>query len=112
MPQVRANGPPRPENPEESRLWSISLWMSLLSVVGTKSELFSSVAESPQRTMHCARVLDAFAPSTVLKYLTTVRHFFKLCEDMKVQLFDMTALQMTDILIEIFADIGSSMVHF
>ena len=33
--------------------------------------------------MHCARVLDAFAPSTVLKYLTTVRHFFKLCEDMK-----------------------------
>lgn len=88
----------RLQHPSQSHML-ISLWMSLLSVVGTRSDLFSSVVDSPQCTMHCSRVLDAFAPSTVLKYLTAVQHFFKLCDDMKVQLFDMTALQMTDILI-------------
>ena len=60
----------------------MQLWWFLLQQVGFESHLYSQVHASSNSQLHIARVLDEFAPSTAMKYLTGIKHFFscvKIC---------------------------------
>ena len=60
----------------------MKLWWFILQQLGFESQLYTQVHASSNSQIHIARVLDEFAPSTVMKYLTGIKHFFQLCEDL------------------------------
>ena len=70
----------------------MQLWWFLLQQVGFESHLYTQVHASSNSQIHIARVLDEFAPSTVMKYLTGIKHFFQLCEDLHLDWISMTAI--------------------
>ena len=77
----------------------VNMWIQLLSLFGRHSQLYNAVSSSENIKEHCGRVLDGFAPSTVLKYMTTVSHLFQLCTDMHCNLFHLSPVELTDLLI-------------
>ena len=77
----------------------MQLWWFLLQQVGFESHLYSQVHASSNSQIHIARVLDEFAPSTAMKYLTGIKHFFQLCEDLHLDWISMTAIQLADLLL-------------
>ena len=77
----------------------MKLWWFILQQMGFESQLYSQVHASSNSQIHIARVLDEFAPSRVMKYLTGIKHFFQLCEDLKLDWISMTAIQLADLLL-------------
>ncbi len=77
----------------------MKLWWFILQQLGFESQLYSQVHASPNSQIHIARVLDEFAPSTVMKYLTGIKHFFQLCEDLQLDWLSVTAIQLADLLL-------------
>ena len=77
----------------------MQLWWFLLQQVGFESHLYTQVHASSNSQIHIARVLDEFAPSTAMKYLTGIKHFFQLCEDLHIDWIAMTAIQLADLLL-------------
>ena len=84
--------------PSENSLL-MKLWWFILQQVGFESQLYTQVHASSNSQIHIARVLDEFAPSTVMKYLTDIKHFFQLCEDLHLDWLSITAIQLADLLL-------------
>ena len=55
----------------------VQQFKSILSQLGDRSGLALALKDSKHPDIHLHRVLDEFAPSTVLKYTAGIRHFFE-----------------------------------
>ena len=53
----------------------------ILEKLGDQSGLAVALKASKHPDIHLHRVLDEFAPSTVLKYMSGILHFLKLCSE-------------------------------
>ena len=77
----------------------IQMFVSLLSLLGESSKVFTDLHESPNFAEHASRLLGKFAASTVLKYCSTALHFFKLLSSLGYLLETISVVQMADILL-------------
>ena len=73
---------------------------NILSQLGDKSGLANNLKESKHPDLHLHRVLDEFAPSTVLKYTSGIKHFLRLCAEFKLQWHDLRPMELADLLLQ------------
>ena len=78
----------------------VQQFKSILSQLGDKSGLALALTESKHPDIHLHRVLDEFAPSTVLKYTAGIRHFLKLCSEFKLQWHNLRPMELADLLLQ------------
>ena len=79
----------------------VAAWKDILEQIGDESALYSKLQGSLHRDQHLARILDGFAPSTLLQYFTAIRSFFRTCSDLHVQLPELTDVILADVLMTI-----------
>ena len=77
------------------------LVQTLLSVFGADSTLGSQLSSSSFGDTHLHRVIDSYAASTLMKYLSVVGNFIRTCEELGVSFLEISALQLADILITV-----------
>ena len=77
--------------------WIVRLWISILSWFGTDSSLYMELHDSDRFQEFAVVILDAFAPSTMAKYLTCLQSFCNTCDDLRLQIQDITAINVLDI---------------
>ena len=82
---------------ESSRL--VEVFLTEVFALQHFSELHHELQASSMPKQRVARILQAFAPSTVLKYLTTWRNFARTLMDYHLQWQDLTAVQIADVLV-------------
>ena len=75
-----------------------AMWRDLLSRFGQASQLVVSMQHSMHVDAHLDRVLDQFAPSTIWKYVATVRQFMSTCNDSGIDPVSITPVQLADLL--------------
>ena len=73
---------------------------NILNQLGDKSGLALNLKESKHPDVHLHRVLDEFAPSTVLKYASGIRHFLQLCTEFKLHWHDLRPMELADLLLQ------------
>ena len=78
----------------------VQQFKSILSQLGDRSGLALALKDSKHPDIHLHRVLDEFAPSTVLKYTAGIRHFLKLCSEFKLQWHDLRPIELADLLLQ------------
>lgn len=74
-------------------------WRDLLHQLGPLSGLFVQTQESVHGVAHSDRVLDVIAPSTALKYITSMRNFMRICLQMNISLASMSDVVLADVLL-------------
>ena len=80
---------------------TVQLFQTLLSVFGAGSSLGSQLSASSFGDMHLNRVIDSYAASTLMKYLSAVGNFIRICKELGVSFLDISALQLADILVTV-----------
>ena len=78
----------------------VQQFKSILNQLDDKSGLALALKESRHPDIHLHRVLDEFAPSTVLKYTAGIRHFLKLCSEFKLQWHNLRPMELADLLLQ------------
>ena len=78
-------------------LWIVRLWMAILSWFGMESSLYAEIHDSDRFQEFAVVILDAFAPSTMAKYLTCLQSFCNTCDDLRLNMQDLTAIHILDI---------------
>ena len=78
-------------------LWIVKLWITILSWFGMESSLYAEIHDSDRFQEFAVVILDAFAPSTMAKYLTCVQSFCNTCDDLRINIQDLTAIHVLDI---------------
>ena len=78
----------------------VQQFKSILSQLGDRSGLALALKDSKHPNIHLHRVLDEFAPSTVLKYTAGIRHFLKLCSEFKLQWHELRPIELADLLLQ------------
>ena len=78
--------------------WIVQLWVEILKWFGQSSALFVEIEHSDRFRYFAAVILDAFAPSTMAKYLTCLQSFCKTCDDLGIHIQDISAIQVLDIM--------------
>ena len=73
-------------------VWIVRLWVAILSWFGMESSLYVEIHDSDRFQEFAVVILDAFAPSTMAKYLTCLQSFCNTCDDLRLQIRDRTAL--------------------
>ena len=79
----------------------VQLFQTLLSVFGTDSTLGSQLSSSSFGDMHLHRIIDGYAASTLMKYLSAVGNFIRTCKELGVSFIGISDLQLADILITV-----------
>lgn len=79
----------------------VHLFNTLLSTFGDSSSLCISLADSDFRDIHLSRVIDGYAASTLMKYMSGVGNFIRTCKESGHSFLDISALQLADILITV-----------
>ena len=79
----------------------VQLFQTLLSVFGANRTLGSQLSTSSFGDMHLHRVIDSYAASTFMKYLSAVGNFIRTCKELGVSFLEISALQLADILIKV-----------
>ena len=79
----------------------VQLFQTLLSVFGTDSTLGSQLSSSSFGEMHLHRVIDSYAASTLMKYLSAVGNFIRTCKELGMSFMGISDLQLADILITV-----------
>ena len=79
----------------------VQLFQTLLSVFGTDSTLGSQLSSSSFGDMHLHRVIDSYAASTLMKYLSAVGNFIRTCKELGMSFLGISELQLADILITV-----------
>ena len=79
----------------------VQLFQTLLSVFGTGSTLGSQLSSSSFGDMHLHRIIDGYAASTLMKYLSAVGNFTRTCKELGVSFLGFSDLQLADILITV-----------
>ncbi len=77
--------------------WIVRLWISIFSWFGTDSSLYMEIHDSDRFQEFAVVILDAFAPSTMAKYLTCLQSFCNTCDDLHLHIQDITAINVLDI---------------
>lgn len=88
----------RLKKPSDSA-WLVQQWNVILGKLGSLSTLSSSLASSQFASTHSARVLDQFAPSTLMKYFSVFLRFHENLVSLRVQLDDITESVLADVLV-------------
>ena len=73
---------------------------SISDKLGDHSGLALALKDSKYPDAHLRRVLDEFAPSTVLKYMSGILHFLKLCSEFKLTWHDLLPMELADLLLQ------------
>ena len=79
----------------------VQLFQTLLSVFGADSTLGSQLASSSFGDMHLHRIIDGYAASTLMKYLSAVGNFIRTCKELDMSFLGISDLQLADILITV-----------
>ena len=78
----------------------VQQFKSILNQLGEHSGLALALKESKHPDVHLCRVLDEFAPSTILKYMSGIMHFLKLCSEFKLTWYDLRPMELADLLLQ------------
>ena len=78
----------------------VQQFKSILEKLGEHSGLALALKESKRPDIHLHRVLDEFAPSTVLKYMSGILHFLKLCLEFRLTWHDLRPMELADLLLQ------------
>ena len=79
--------------------WLVQEWNRILSELGTNSKVFQALTESSHSQLHASRILDQFAPSTLLRYFSAWQSFQRTLISLNLKLSMLTESQMADTLI-------------
>ena len=75
-----------------------SMWLALLAQLGPLSRLWTETSGSTHQAVHLNRILDGYAPSTVLTYVSTCTSFLKTCSSMQVDISTLSDIGLADVL--------------
>ena len=78
----------------------VQQFKSILEKLGEHSGLALALKDSRYPDAHLHRVSDEFAPSTVLKYMSGILHFLKLCSEFKLTWHDLRPMELADLLLQ------------
>ena len=76
----------------------MSLWSSVTTLYMAFSPMLQQLQQSSFRDQHYVRLINNFAASTLLKYLSALQHFHALMLDLRLTLDGLTETQLADIL--------------
>ena len=76
-------------------------WHDLLNCFGILSGLFVQTQASIHGMAHSDRILDSIAPSTALKYITSVKNFLRICDALKTPLTTLDDIKLADVLLTV-----------
>lgn len=77
----------------------MSLWAAVVHIYLPFSPLLQQIQTSDFQQHHVARLVNNFAASTLVKYLSALQVFHKLSMDLRLNLEGLTELQLADILV-------------
>ena len=77
----------------------MSLWGSVVQLYATFSPLLEQIQSSSFYQQHSQRLVDNYAASTLIKYLMALQTFYQLAVDMRLDLSNLSELQLADILV-------------
>ena len=107
-PPLRFPGVPRPQSSgsivrtKQSSQSTVvqQLWKTVMIPLVQFSTLLQQLQQSSNMQQHIDRLLDTFAASTLVKYLTALGQFFQISADLRVDLssLTLTEIQLADIL--------------
>ena len=78
---------------------ALALMSQLLAFLGSESSLFQSLENATHFAQHVRRILAGFAATTVIRYITTFNSFSKACEDLEVDILELSETQAADVLV-------------
>ena len=78
-------------------IWS--LWLRILQVLHLDSEVIQQLQSSEHADEHSARLLNQFAATTLVRYLTCILQFIDICTAMHIPLADLTDVILADLLL-------------
>ena len=76
----------------------VAMFLALLSSLGDASQVNIDLRNSNSFKEHASRILDKFAASTVLKYMSSCSHFFKLLASLGYDLHTLSVGELADLL--------------
>ena len=79
--------------------WLVQEWNKILRQLGQVSTVFEALQTSSHPQAHASRILDQFAPSTLLRYFSAWQGFQTTLQSLKLQLSELTESQLADALI-------------
>ena len=77
----------------------MSLWNSVVSLYSAFSPLLHQLQSSAYRSQHYERLVNNYAPSTLIKYCTALQNFHALLTDLRLQLEGLSEMDLADILV-------------
>ena len=75
-----------------------NLWYQLLERLGPLSLLWSETLGSVHQNAHLNRIIDGYAPSTILKYVFTCTSFLNTCASLQLDISRMSDIGLADVL--------------
>ena len=76
-----------------------SLWINVYTALTTLSTVIQQMQSSQYPDEHASRFLNQYAATTLVRYLTTILQFLRLCADMHVQLAELSDATLSDLLV-------------
>ena len=90
----------RLKNPSQSK-WLTSEWHRILSHLDQDSTVFQALKSSAHPQAHASRILDQFAPSTLLRYFSAWNGFQKTLVSLNISIANLTESHLADALITV-----------
>ena len=81
--------------------WLVNEWSAILKALGSLSSVAQALTQSSYPQDHAARLLDQFAPSTLLRYFSAWQSFAGTVRSLGLSLDSLTEGQLADVLIAI-----------
>ena len=81
--------------------WLVNEWSAILKALGSLSSVAQALTQSSYLQDHAARLLDQFAPSTLLRYFSAWQSFAGTVRSLGLSLDSLTEGQLADVLIAI-----------
>ena len=75
------------------------LWLQFSSALISFSTVLQQLASSVHHKEHSERFLNQFAATTLMRYMQCILKFLQLCQDLHVDIQDLTEAQLADLLI-------------
>ena len=88
----------RLQHPSQSG-WLVQQWSNILRDLGKCSTVATALQDSSHAPQHAARLLDHFAPSTLLRYFQAWTSFAKTLKSLDLSLGTLTEAQLADALV-------------
>jgi len=88
----------RLQHPSQSD-WLVQQWFAILKDLGKFSTVAMALQDSSHAPQHAARLLDQFAPSTLLRYFQAWTSFAKTLKSLDLSLSTLTEAQLADALV-------------